>query len=99
MQTIRVETPSAKYDVMAGSGLVESLAPRIERVRGQAAAAGLCADLGADLGAVGRGLPAVPLPSRRLRCFCRPAKNTRRSRAWKACCGRWRRRAGIAAAC
>jgi 3-dehydroquinate synthase len=32
VQTIRVETPSAKYDVVAGSGLIESLAPRIERV-------------------------------------------------------------------
>ena len=32
MQTIRVETPSAKYDVMAGSGLLSSLAPRIERI-------------------------------------------------------------------
>ena len=35
MQTIRVETPSAKYDVMAGSGLVETLAARIERVVGK----------------------------------------------------------------
>ena len=35
MQTIRVHTPSAKYDVIAGSGLVESLAPRIERVAGK----------------------------------------------------------------
>ena len=35
MQTIRVETPSAKYDVMAGSGLVEMLAQRIERVHGR----------------------------------------------------------------
>jgi 3-dehydroquinate synthase len=35
VQTIRVETPSAKYNVMAGSGLVESLAPRIERVTGR----------------------------------------------------------------
>ena len=35
MQTIRVETPSAKYDVIAGSGLLESLAPRIERVAGK----------------------------------------------------------------
>ncbi len=32
MQTIRVETASAKYDVIAGSGLLETLAPRIERV-------------------------------------------------------------------
>jgi 3-dehydroquinate synthase len=31
VQTIRVETPSAKYDVIAGSGLLETLAPRIER--------------------------------------------------------------------
>ena len=31
MQTIRVETPSAKYDVYAGSGLLAELAPRIER--------------------------------------------------------------------
>jgi 3-dehydroquinate synthase len=30
-----VETPSAKYDVMAGSGLVESLSARIERVVGK----------------------------------------------------------------
>ena len=35
MQTIRVETPSAKYNVMTGSGLVQSLAPRIERVVGK----------------------------------------------------------------
>jgi 3-dehydroquinate synthase len=35
VQTIRVETPSAKYDVMAGSGLVETLAARIERVVGK----------------------------------------------------------------
>jgi 3-dehydroquinate synthase len=34
VQTIRVETPSAKYDVMAGSGLMETLAPRIGRVAG-----------------------------------------------------------------
>ncbi len=32
MQTIRVETPSAKYDVIAGSGLLRELAPRIQRV-------------------------------------------------------------------
>ena len=35
MQTIRVETPSAKYDVVAGSGLIQTLAPRIERVAGR----------------------------------------------------------------
>ena len=35
MQTIRVETPTAKYDVMAGSGLVATLAQRIERVTGR----------------------------------------------------------------
>ncbi len=35
MHTIRVETPSAKYDVIAGSGLIETLAPRIERVAGK----------------------------------------------------------------
>ena len=35
MQTIRVETPSAKYDVVAGSGLIETLAVRIERVAGR----------------------------------------------------------------
>ena len=35
MQTIRVETPSAKYDVFAGSGLLETLAPRIERAAGR----------------------------------------------------------------
>ena len=35
MQTIRVETPTAKYDVIAGSGLVATLAPRIERVVGR----------------------------------------------------------------
>ncbi|MGA9021788.1 MAG: 3-dehydroquinate synthase, partial [Terracidiphilus sp.] len=32
VQTIRVETPSAKYDVFTGSGLLRELAPRIERV-------------------------------------------------------------------
>jgi 3-dehydroquinate synthase len=35
VQTIRVETPSAKYDVIAGSGLVATLAPRIERIAGR----------------------------------------------------------------
>jgi 3-dehydroquinate synthase len=35
VQTIRVETPTAKYEVVAGSGLVETLAPRIERVIGR----------------------------------------------------------------
>ena len=34
MQTIRVETPSARYSVFAGSGLIHSLAPRIERAVG-----------------------------------------------------------------
>ncbi len=32
VQTIRVETPSAKYDVIAGSGLIATLAQRIERI-------------------------------------------------------------------
>jgi 3-dehydroquinate synthase len=35
VQTIRVDTPSAKYGVIAGSGLLETLAPRIERVVGR----------------------------------------------------------------
>ncbi len=35
MQTIRVKTATAKYDVVAGSGLIRSLAPRIERVCGK----------------------------------------------------------------
>lgn len=35
MQTIRVDTPSAKYDVVTGSGLLRSLAPRMERVVGK----------------------------------------------------------------
>ena len=35
MQTIRVDTPTAKYDVIAGSGLIQTLAPRIERVVGR----------------------------------------------------------------
>jgi 3-dehydroquinate synthase len=35
VQTIRVDTPSAKYDVTAGSGLIGSLAPRIERIAGR----------------------------------------------------------------
>jgi 3-dehydroquinate synthase len=35
VQTIRVETASTKYDVAAGSGLIESLARRIERVVGK----------------------------------------------------------------
>jgi len=35
VQTIRVDTPSAKYDVFAGSGLLETLAPRIERAVGR----------------------------------------------------------------
>ena len=35
MQTIRVKTTTAKYDVVTGSGLIGSLAPRIERVYGR----------------------------------------------------------------
>jgi len=35
VQTIRVDTPSANYDVIAGSGLVETLGVRIERVAGK----------------------------------------------------------------
>jgi 3-dehydroquinate synthase len=35
VQTIRVDTPSAKYEVVTGSGLIESLAPRIERIAGK----------------------------------------------------------------
>jgi len=35
VQTIRVDTPSAKYDVVTGSGLLGSLATRIERVAGK----------------------------------------------------------------
>ncbi len=36
MQTIRVETPTAKYEVVAGSGLLgKTLAPRIERAIGR----------------------------------------------------------------
>ena len=35
VQTIRVETASAKYDVFAGSGLLQELAPRIERAVGR----------------------------------------------------------------
>lgn len=34
VQTIRVHTPSARYDVIAGRGLVERLAPRLARLRG-----------------------------------------------------------------
>jgi 3-dehydroquinate synthase len=37
VQTIRVDTPSAKYDVLAGSGLLETLAPRIEKAVGHLA--------------------------------------------------------------
>ena len=35
MQTIRVKTSSAKYDVVAGSGLIKSLGRRIEKVVGR----------------------------------------------------------------
>jgi 3-dehydroquinate synthase len=35
VQTIRVKTASAKYDVVVGGGLIGSLAPRIERVCGR----------------------------------------------------------------
>jgi 3-dehydroquinate synthase len=35
VQTIRVDTPSAKYDVITGSGLIQTLAPRIQRVAGR----------------------------------------------------------------
>ncbi len=35
VQTIRVDTPSARYDVFAGTALIAKLAPRIERVVGR----------------------------------------------------------------
>ena len=35
MQTIRVDTPSAKYDVITGSGLIRTLGPRIQRIAGK----------------------------------------------------------------
>ncbi len=35
VQTIRVDTPSARYDVFAGAGLIAALAPRIVRVIGR----------------------------------------------------------------
>jgi 3-dehydroquinate synthase len=35
VQTIRVNTPTANYEVVAGSGLVKTLAPRIERAIGK----------------------------------------------------------------
>jgi 3-dehydroquinate synthase len=35
VQIIRVQTPSARYDVFAGSGLIGSLRPRIERIAGR----------------------------------------------------------------
>ncbi|HZB88234.1 MAG TPA: 3-dehydroquinate synthase [Terracidiphilus sp.] len=35
MQTIRVATPSARYDVFTGSGLLATLAPRMQRVAGK----------------------------------------------------------------
>ncbi|HVZ84930.1 MAG TPA: 3-dehydroquinate synthase [Terracidiphilus sp.] len=35
MQTIRVATPSARYDVITGSGLLSTLAPRIQRAAGR----------------------------------------------------------------
>lgn len=35
MQTIRVATPSARYDVFAGTGLIRTLAPRIQRIAGR----------------------------------------------------------------
>jgi 3-dehydroquinate synthase len=35
VQTIRVDTPSARYDVVAGGGLIATLRPRIERVIGR----------------------------------------------------------------
>lgn len=35
MQTIRVDTPSARYDVFAGSSLLPVLAPRVQRIMGR----------------------------------------------------------------
>ena len=35
VQTIRVDTPSARYDVLVGSGLIATLASRIERIVGR----------------------------------------------------------------
>lgn len=35
VQTIRIETPSARYDVIVGTGLLATIAPRIERACGR----------------------------------------------------------------
>ena len=35
MQTIRVDTPNAKYDVFTGTGLIQTLVPRIQRIIGR----------------------------------------------------------------
>ena len=35
MQTIRVDIPSARYDVFVGAGLLASLSPRVQRVAGR----------------------------------------------------------------
>jgi 3-dehydroquinate synthase len=35
VQTLRVDTPLAKYDVVAGSGLIDTLAPRIQQLAGR----------------------------------------------------------------
>ena len=35
VQTIRVDTPSARYDVIAGTGILATLASRVERIAGK----------------------------------------------------------------
>ncbi|MGA7110620.1 MAG: 3-dehydroquinate synthase [Terracidiphilus sp.] len=35
MQTIHVDTPSARYDVFVGSGLLQTIAPRVQRIAGR----------------------------------------------------------------
>jgi len=98
VQTIRVETPSAKYNVMAGSGLVESLGPRIERVVGKLPRRVFVLTSAPIWGLWGQAFLSS-FAEAPIVMFLPLVRNTKGSKVWNTCCGRWRRRAGIAAAC
>ena len=74
MQTIRVDTPSAKYDVITGSGLIGSLAPRIRRVAGKLPRRVFVLTSPEIWALVGRCSFSSPFPILRSRSFCPPGE-------------------------
>ena len=93
MQTIRVETPTAKYEVVAGSGLLETLAPRIERVVGRLPRRVFVLTSPSIWALWGESFLRVVSRAARGAVSASPARSTRPWPAWSGWRGRWRGRA------